>query len=298
MTKKDILKLLKTNFTLTSPSGPSWCEGAHLWELQNKSLCIRSFCRQITWGYLLHKPFPVSRFLIRSSENLEHKPFITELCIPSDSSIWTFSSSPRPSPACSPLKFGASLHATHEGWFLSQTSSSDAAFSCFLLHPPHAYIWRCCICFIYCMIYMSLFLHAVAPPSFSLLTKMLSLNHPSAFFDRRRYYETYVRYVVFLGLVQAAVESPFFVFFFMVVWTGEWLHPCKLQFLCYMLTSHLSAFIRALLFNRGLKWAVSIWVVPGQSCRGRCSAFCHRAREYNVSHTLIFVIKTTFKDSI
>lgn len=26
---------------------------------------------------------------------------------------------------------------------------------------------------------------------------MLSLNHPSAFLDRRRYYETYVRYVVF-----------------------------------------------------------------------------------------------------
>ena len=31
----------------------------------------------------------------------------------------------------------------------------------------------------------------------SLLTKMLSLNHASAFLDRRRYYETYVRYVVF-----------------------------------------------------------------------------------------------------
>ncbi len=38
---------------------------------------------------------------------------------------------------------------------------------------------------------------------FSFLTKMLSLNHPSAFLDRRRYYETYVRYVVFLGLAPA-----------------------------------------------------------------------------------------------
>lgn len=34
------------------------------------------------------------------------------------------------------------------------------------------------------------------PLPFSFLTKMLSLNHPSAFLDRRRYYETYVRYVV------------------------------------------------------------------------------------------------------
>lgn len=32
---------------------------------------------------------------------------------------------------------------------------------------------------------------------YSFLTEMLSLNHPSAFLDRRRYYETYVRYVVF-----------------------------------------------------------------------------------------------------
>lgn len=49
------------------------------------------------------------------------------------------------------------------------------------------------------MIYMSQSLHpfSVCPlPSCSLLTKMLSLNHPSAVSDRRRYYETYVRYVV------------------------------------------------------------------------------------------------------
>ena len=38
---------------------------------------------------------------------------------------------------------------------------------------------------------------------FSFLTKMLSLNHPSALWDRRRYYETYVRYVAFLGLAPA-----------------------------------------------------------------------------------------------
>lgn len=34
-----------------------------------------------------------------------------------------------------------------------------------------------------------------SPPTPSLVTKMLSLNHPSALLDRRRYYETYVRYV-------------------------------------------------------------------------------------------------------
>lgn len=38
---------------------------------------------------------------------------------------------------------------------------------------------------------------------FSFLTELLSLDHPSAFLDRRRYYETYVRYVVFLGLAPA-----------------------------------------------------------------------------------------------
>lgn len=41
------------------------------------------------------------------------------------------------------------------------------------------------------------------PLPFSFLTKMLSLNHSSAFLDRRRYYETYVRYVVSLGLAPA-----------------------------------------------------------------------------------------------
>lgn len=52
---------------------------------------------------------------------------------------------------------------------------------------------------------------------FSFLTKMLSLNHPSAFLDRRRYYETYVRYVVFLGLAPAVcLNSKTRTFFFYV----------------------------------------------------------------------------------
>lgn len=42
---------------------------------------------------------------------------------------------------------------------------------------------------------------------FSFLTKMLSLDHPSAFLDRRRYYETYVRYVVFLGVAPAVSQQ-------------------------------------------------------------------------------------------
>uniref|UniRef100_A0A8C7CZJ1 Voltage-dependent L-type calcium channel subunit alpha n=1 Tax=Oncorhynchus kisutch TaxID=8019 RepID=A0A8C7CZJ1_ONCKI len=53
-----------------------------------------------------------------------------------------------------------------------------------------------CICFIYCTINIC---HSWGPFSlcsllpFSYLTKMLSLNHLSAFLDKRRYYETYVR---------------------------------------------------------------------------------------------------------
>lgn len=72
------------------------------------------------------------------------------------------------------------------------------------------------------------------PRPFSFLTKMLSLNHPSAFLDRRRYYETYVRYVVFLGLAPAVClnskeEILFFLFIYCILtwfWIGEWLHPC------------------------------------------------------------------------
>lgn len=59
---------------------------------------------------------------------------------------------------------------------------------------------------------------------FSFLTKMLSLNHPSAFLDRRRYYETYVRYVVFLGLAPAVClnrkRSSLFLCLFVSFWLG------------------------------------------------------------------------------
>lgn len=98
--------------------------------------------------------------------------------------------------------------------------------SAITLSPPHTYIWECCIWFIYCMIYMSHFLHPflcfLLP--FSFLTKMLSLNHPSAFLDRRRYYETYVRYVVFLGLAPAVClnskRRTFFLYLFVSFWLG------------------------------------------------------------------------------
>lgn len=47
---------------------------------------------------------------------------------------------------------------------------------------------------------------------------MLSLDHPSAFLDRRRYYETYVRYVVFLGLAPAVcITSKRRTLFFMLI---------------------------------------------------------------------------------
>lgn len=51
------------------------------------------------------------------------------------------------------------------------------------------------LCDIYVTLSPAFSLSSLLPYSF--LTKMLSLNHSSAFLDRRRYYETYVRYVVF-----------------------------------------------------------------------------------------------------
>lgn len=58
---------------------------------------------------------------------------------------------------------------------------------------------------IYVMLFPPFSLCSLLLP-FSFLTKMLSLDHPSAFLDRRRYYETYVRYVVFLGLAPAVLS--------------------------------------------------------------------------------------------
>lgn len=67
------------------------------------------------------------------------------------------------------------------------------------------YIKMLYISCIYCMIYMSIHSSSLFPcfsPPFSLsfLTEMLSLNHLSAFWNRRRYYETYIRYVT-LGII-------------------------------------------------------------------------------------------------
>lgn len=50
------------------------------------------------------------------------------------------------------------------------------------------------------MIHMLYDVYVRLSPAFSLFSpsklKSFSLDHPSAFWDRRRYYETYVRYVV------------------------------------------------------------------------------------------------------
>ncbi len=68
-----------------------------------------------------------------------------------------------------------------------------------------SHIWKCCIYHVYTVWYMcpsiplsySSFPHLSL--SLSFLTEMLSLNHLSAFWNRRRYYETYIRYVT-LGI--------------------------------------------------------------------------------------------------
>jgi len=77
------------------------------------------------------------------------------------------------------------------------------------------YIKMLYISCIYCMIYVSIHFPSIFPcfsQPFSLLScfsqpfsllfliKMLSLNHLSAFWNRRRYYETYIRYVT-LGII-------------------------------------------------------------------------------------------------
>lgn len=54
------------------------------------------------------------------------------------------------------------------------------------------------------------YIHQTLPSIFlpgSFLTEILSLDHPSAFLDRRRYYETYVRYVV-LFVCLFLIPSP------------------------------------------------------------------------------------------
>jgi hypothetical protein len=53
-----------------------------------------------------------------------------------------------------------------------------------------------------CMPLMGSLFPLFSPPIL-LPNKMLSLNHLSAFLDKRRYYETYVRYVTFLGMFRA-----------------------------------------------------------------------------------------------
>jgi len=67
------------------------------------------------------------------------------------------------------------------------------------------YIKMLYISCIYCMIYVPIhspFLFPCFSQPFSLLflIEMLSLNHLSAFWNRRRYYETYIRYVT-LGII-------------------------------------------------------------------------------------------------
>lgn len=68
------------------------------------------------------------------------------------------------------------------------------------LSLPFIHIYENAVYDSYTVRYICHTLHALLsvfspPPTPSLVTKMLSLNHPSAFLDRRRYYETYVRYV-------------------------------------------------------------------------------------------------------
>lgn len=82
---------------------------------------------------------------------------------------------------------------------LTQLWSTRLSSSFFYLHT-HTHIYtHMCECMYVCMC------PTLSPPCFlcfSFLTNLLSLDHPSAFLDRRRYYEAYVRYVVFLGWFQ------------------------------------------------------------------------------------------------
>lgn len=69
---------------------------------------------------------------------------------------------------------------------------------------PHIYknaVYILYILYDICVYHSSSLFPCFSPPfSLSFLTEMLSLNHLSAFWNRRRYYETYIRYVT-LGII-------------------------------------------------------------------------------------------------